>query len=107
MCVYNGYTGEVTPYFELDQDKIGLLTLYDGRIFYNLVPEDEESEVWSFFWYDMTTGETRQFQKGIPTMVFSIHGETADYFYGLLEGRNGKCFISKQDFYNENYDAAF
>ena len=107
VCVYNGYTGEVTPYFELDQDKIGLLTLYDGRIFYNLVPEDEESEVWSFFWYDMTTGETRQFQKGIPTMVFSIHGETADYFYGLLEGRNGKCFISKQDFYNENYDAAF
>ena len=105
VCVYDGYTGQVTPYFE--QDRIGLLTLLDGRIVYNVYPEEGSgTEEWDFFWYDLTTGESRQFQEGIGTMVFSVHEETADYFHGSYNGRSN-CFISKQDFYNENYDAAF
>ncbi len=105
VCVYDGYTGQVTPYFE--QDRIGFMTLMDGRIIYNVYPEEGSgTEVWDYFWYDLTTGETCQFQEGIGVMVFSIHGETADYFHGIYNGRSN-CFISKQDFYNENYDAAF
>ena len=105
VCVYDGYTGQVTPYFE--QDRIGFMTLMDGRIIYNVYPEEGSgTEVWDFFWYDLTTGETHQFQKGVKGMVFSVHEETADYFHGIYNGRSN-CFISKQDFYNENYDAAF
>ncbi len=105
VCVYDGYTGQVTPYFE--QDRIGFMTLMDGRIIYNVYPEEGSgTEVWDFFWYDLTTGETHQFQKGVKGMVFSVHEETADYFHGNYNGRSN-CFISKQDFYNENYDAAF
>ncbi len=105
VCIYNGYTGEVTPIFE--QERIGFLSLLDGRIIYNVYPEEGSgTEVWDYFWHDLTTGETHRFQEGISTMVFSIHGETADYFQGIYNGRSN-CFISKQDFYNENYDAAF
>ncbi len=105
VCIYNGYTGEVTSYFE--QERIGILLYLDGRIIYNVFPEEGSgTELWDYFWYDLATGETHQFQKGISTMVFSIHGETADYFHGIYNGRSN-CFISKQDFYNENYDAAF
>ncbi|MBR6825099.1 MAG: hypothetical protein IKM59_00990 [Oscillospiraceae bacterium] len=105
VCVYDGYTGQVTPYFE--QDRIGFMTLMDGRIVYNVYPEEGSgTEVWDFFWYDLTTGESHQFQEGIGTMVFSVHEETADYFHGNYNGRSN-CFISKQDFYNENYDGAF
>ncbi len=105
VCIYNGYTAQVTPYFE--QPRIGHMTFLDGRIIYNVYPEEGSgTEVWDYFWYDLTTGETHQFQEGISIMVFSIHGETADYFQGNCNGRSN-CFISKQDFYNENYDAAF
>ncbi len=104
VCIYDGYTGEVTDCFE--QDNMGFLNLLDGRIFYNTGEEKEDgSLVYTYFWYDLQTGEKKQFQEGISIMVFSIMEETKDYFYGYYKGKN--CFISKQDFYNENYDAAF
>jgi hypothetical protein len=74
----------------------------DGRIIYNICKEDGG---YDYYWYDLTTGETQQFQKGEDWMIFGLNEETADYFVGLYQGRD--CFIHKQDFYNENYDAAF
>ena len=104
VCIYDGRTGEVTPCFE--QENTALLILMDGRVIYNIFPEDEGNGIYTYFWYDLTTGETHQFQEGVSNMIFSIHGETTDHFLGIYNGRSN-CFISKQDFYNENYDAAF
>lgn len=104
ICVYDGYTGEVIPYFE--EENIGYMGYLDGRIIYNTCAEEEDgSLMYSYFWYDLQTGEKMQFQEGINNMVFSVQEETRDYFYGYYNGK--MCFISKQDFYNENYDAAF
>lgn len=102
VCVYDGRTGEVTRYFE--QESIGFQNLLDGRIIYN-VWNHEESDSYEFYWYDLTTGEKQQFQKGVALMIFSIRGETEDCFIGLYKGIEKR--ITKQDFYNENYDAAF
>ncbi len=99
VCVYDGYTGEVKPYFE--EENIGYMGYLDGRIIYNTGAES----MYSYFWYDLQTGEKKQFQEGINIMVFAVQEETRDYFYGYYNGK--MCFISKQDFYNENYDAAF
>ena len=74
----------------------------DGRIIYNICKEDGGYE---YFWYDLSTGETQQFQRGIDLMIFSLSEETADYFIGYYKGSN--LYISKQDWYNENYDAVF
>lgn len=101
VCVYDGRTGNVTRYFQ--QENIGFQNLLDGRIIYNV--RTGEGMEYDFFWYDLTTGEKQQFQKGIKGMVFSVLWETEDYFVGLYEGTDH--FLSKQDFYNENYDAAF
>lgn len=102
VCVYDGRTGEVTRYFE--QESIGFQNLLDGRIIYNVwIPEEGDS--YEFYWYDLTTGEKQQFQKGVALMIFSIRGETEDCFIGLYKGIEKR--ITKQDFYNENYDAAF
>ena len=102
VCVYDGCTGEVTRYFE--QENIGFQNLLDGRIIYN-VWIDEVGGASEFYWYDLTTGEKQQFQKGVSPMIFSIRGETEDCFIGLYKGIEKR--ITKQDFYNENYDNAF
>ena len=102
VCVYDGRTGEVSRYFE--QENIGFQNLLDGRIIYN-VWVDEEGGASEYYWYDLTTGEKQQFQKGVSLMIFSIRGETEDCFIGLYKGIEKR--ITKQDFYNENYDAAF
>lgn len=76
---------------------------WDGRVFYNT----EKDGVWEWFWYELATGETHQFQKGVYNCIFSIYAETPNYFVGLVEG--GDCafyVLSKQDYYNENYAAA-
>ena len=100
ICIYDGRTGEVTQCFT--QEEIGLQMYKDGRIIYNTCKEDGG---YDYFWYDLTTGETQQFQSGVDDMIFSLHEETADYFIGYYKGSNR--YISKQDWYNENYDAAF
>lgn len=102
VCVYDGRTGEITRCFE--QENIGFQNLLDGRIIYN-VWTHEEGGPSEFYWYDLTTGEKQQFQKGISLMIFSITGETEDCFIGLMGGIEKR--IAKQDFYNENYNAAF
>lgn len=101
VCMYDGDTGQVTPCFT--QTDVILLRYYDGRVWCNTRAEDETDA--EFYWYDLQTGEKQQFQKGVSPMIFSINGETEDYFYGL--GPGATRGISKQDFYNENYDAAF
>ena len=78
--------------------------MLDGRIIYN-VWIDEEGGDSEFYWYDLTTGERQQFQKGVSLMIFSITGETTDCFIGQMNGIEKR--ITKQDFYNENYDKAF
>ncbi len=104
VCIYDGRTGEVTSYFE--QENIGFLNLMDGRIFYNVCGTTEDgSQMYTYFWYDLQTGERKQFQEGVNLMIFALQEETKDYFYGYYNG--GMKFISKQDFYNENYDGAF
>lgn len=102
VCVYDGRTGEVTRCFE--QKNIGFQNLLDGRIIYN-VWIDEEGGSSDFYWYDLTTGEKQQFQKGVSPMIFSITGETADCFIGQVNGIEKR--ITKQDFYNEKYDKTF
>ena len=83
VCVYDGRTGEVSRYFE--QENIGFQNLLDGRIIYN-VWVDEEGGASEYYWYDLTTGEKQQFQKGVSLMIFSIRGETEDCFIGLYKG---------------------
>ena len=101
VFMYDGHTGQVTPCFT--QADVILIRYYDGRVWCNTRAEYETDA--EFYWYDLQTGEKQQFQKGVSPMIFSIHGETEDYFYGLGPGTTRG--ISKQDFYNENYDAAF
>ena len=106
VCVYDGCTGQVTTCFE--QENIGYMGYLDGRIIYNVyTPMEDGDAEWSYFWYDLQTGEKQPFQVGIKGMVFSLQAETADYFYGYSSIAGGTRFISKQDFYNENYDATF
>ena len=100
ICVYDGYTGQVTRCFT--QENIAMQMYKDGRIIYNICKGDGG---YDYYWYDLTTSETHQFQSGTDIMIFSVHEETADYFYGNYNGANR--FISKQDWYNENYSAAF
>ena len=100
ICIYDGHTGEVTRCFT--QENIAMQMCKDGRIIYNICKEDGG---YDYYWYDLSTGETQQFQSGTDIMIFSVHEETAAYFYGNFNGSNR--FISKQDWYNENYDTAF
>lgn len=100
ICIYDGYTGQVTRCFT--RENIAMQMYKDGRIIYNI---RKENGGYDYYWYDLSSGETQQFQFGENTMIFSIYEETADYFYGNIGGSNR--FISKQDWYNENYDAAF
>ncbi|MBE6928547.1 MAG: hypothetical protein E7467_08730 [Ruminococcaceae bacterium] len=100
ICIYDGRTGQVTRCFT--RENIAMQMYKDGRIIYNVCMEDGS---WEYYWYDLTTGQMQQFQKGESIMIFAVHEETADYFYGYSNGENR--FISKQDWYNENYDAAF
>ncbi len=104
VWIFEGHTGEVTPC--LEQENVVMLMCFDGRIFYNTKEIGEDSTpIWHHYWYDLQTGEKKEYQIGSSSMSFSIHGEMTDYFYGT--GEDGRHFISKQDFYNENYDAAF
>lgn len=103
LNIYDGHTGQVTEYFQ--QSNLGFQSCKDGRIIFNVYPEQvAEDTDWKYFWYDLTTGEMQQFQQGESTMVFSITCETADYFIGLYNG--AQRYISKADFYNQNYEAA-
>lgn len=104
LCIYDGYTGEVRKCFY--QENIGWQGYLDGRIFYNVHDGNEYTGEYRFYWYDLTTGEVKEFNQGYDSFAFGLDGETADYFYSNF-GYNGKHWISKQDFYNENYDNAF
>ena len=93
VCIYDGRTGQVTEYFS--NENICMHQLADGRIFYTLVDGGGEYSHW---YYDPNTDEHHQhFQH--------IYGETRDFFRIYTD--KGYRFITKQDWYNENYDAAF
>ena len=93
MCIYDGHTGQVTEYFT--NEDICMHRLADGRIFYTL---DEDSGEFSHWYYDPHTDEHHEH-------FLYIHGETRDCFRIYTD--KGYRFITKQDWYNENYDAAF
>ena len=103
VYLFDGESGEITLCFEAEN--VVWISYLDGRIFYNTkeVGEDQQP-VWYHFWFDLQTGEGQEYAKEADSKFFSVHGEMTDYFYG---SRDGKHYISKQDFYNENYDAAF
>ena len=92
MCIYDGRTGQVTEYFT--KEGICMHRLADGRIFYTL----EENGEYSHWYYDPNTDEHHEH-------FLYIHGETRDCFRVYTD--KGYRFITKQDWYNENYDAAF
>ena len=92
MCVYDGRTGQVTEYFT--KEDICMHRLADGRIFYTL----EENGEYSHWYYDPNTDEHHEH-------FLYIHGETQDCFRIYTD--KGYRFITKQDWYNENYDAVF
>ena len=93
MCIYDGHTGQVTEYFT--NEDICMHRLADGRIFYTL---GEDSGEFSHWYYDPNTGEHHEH-------FLYIYGETRDCFRIYTD--KGYRFITKQDWYNENYDAAF
>ncbi len=93
MCIYDGRTGQVKEYFS--NEAICMHRLADGRIFYTLYEGGEEFSHW---YYDPYTDEHHQH-------FLYIHGETRDCFRVYTD--KGYRFITKQDWYNENYDAVF
>ena len=92
MCIYDGRTGQVTEYFT--NEDICMHRLADGRILYTL----EENGAYSHWYYDPNTDEHHEH-------FLYIYGETRDCFRIYTD--KGYRFITKQDWYNENYDAAF
>lgn len=92
MCIYDGRTGQVTEYFT--NEDICMHRLADGRIFYTL----EENGEYSHWYYDPNTDEHHE-------CFLYIRGETRDCFRIYTD--KGYRFITKQDWYNENYDAVF
>jgi hypothetical protein len=93
MCIYDGRTGQVTECFS--NENICMHRLADGRILYTL---DEGDGTFTHWYYDPYTDEHHQhFQH--------IYGETRDFFRVYTD--KGYRFISKQDWYNKNYYAAF
>lgn len=93
MCVYDGRTGQVTEYFT--NKGICMHRLADGRILYTLAEDGGEYSHW---YYDLNTNEHQQYSQ-------YIYGETKDCFRIYTD--KGYRFITKQDWYNENYDAVF
>lgn len=95
--------GSVTELFTTDTPVV-MTEQWDGRVFYNTYTDG----ICSWYWYELATGETHQFQKGTSLSVFSIKAETPNYFVGL-KGESDDCTLyalSKQDYYNENFAAA-
>ena len=91
----------------LDVDEsICNLAQWDGRVFFAYSRTLEDGTKWyDWYWYELATGALRQYQRGENYCVFSIWGETDHYFIG--SGKNGfSAVLSKQDFYNENYEDA-
>ena len=82
-----------------------LVGAHDGRLFFN---QPGEGEYWNYYWYELETGELRQYDQEhqFSVMPFSLHYENEEYFFGLMDGKGGTYYIRKQDFYNENWDAA-
>ena len=103
VYLFDGETGKISLCFQ--EKNVVLLRCYDGRIFYNTKELGEDQQpVWRHFWFDLQTGERKELKRTMDPSFFSVHGEMTDYFYGVGDGKH---YISKQDFYNENYDAAF
>lgn len=97
FCIYDGRTGEITELFYAEN--VGYQALADGRIFYNTYSEGENGEaVWTDYWYDITTGE----HLIRPNSNLGILHETETHFITSIN-----TFISKQDYYNGNYDKTF
>ena len=82
------------------------ISQWDGRVFFSTWRNLEDGTTWyDWFWFEPETWELRQYQKDENFCVFSIWGETDSYFYGC-GADDTDAVLSKQDFYNENYDAA-
>ncbi|MBQ8586967.1 MAG: hypothetical protein IJ453_02660 [Oscillospiraceae bacterium] len=78
----------------------GIANLFcaDGKVFYRTYAKE-------FFYYDLTTEQVVQYQKESLWEQFTILYETDDSFLGKNSIFNW-LKIKKEDFYEENYDAA-
>lgn len=95
--IYDGYTGEITELFYAEN--VGYQSFVDGRIIYNTFHKDENGEtVWTDHWYDLATGEHVTYDG----CSIGTAQETETHFITTMN-----TFISKQDYYNGNYDAEF
>lgn len=89
------------------QPGIAHMICADGKLFYR-------TDAKEYYYYDMETGITCQYQKGSPGELFHIYAETDDSFIGYYQATNSdlsfglvkEYILSKEDFYKENYEAA-
>lgn len=98
--------GSQTKLLELDMPGVlAMVEQWDGRVIFNMCRELEDGTFrYDWYWYELATGELRQFQKEGGVCKFSIIGETDRYLIGYTPD-GGAHVLSKQDYYNENYDA--
>ena len=97
--------GSQTKLLELDGNVCNI-SQWDGRVFFSTWRHLEDGTTWyDWYWYEPTTGQLRQLQKEISMCRFSIIGETDSYLIGYTEN-GGTAVLAKQDYYNENYEAA-
>ena len=99
--------GSQTKLLDLDLlGGLGMVEQWDGRVFFNTWRKLEDgTTLWDWYWYEFATGELRQFQEEGGVCKFSIIGETDSYLIGYTEN-GGTAVLAKQDYYNENYEAA-
>jgi len=109
--VYYYYDGAIISYSLRDAQAKELLRIpdvvnvfaFDGRVFYITSTNYEHS----FFYHILESGEAHQLNNGNnkEVMIMSINYENNTMFMGLHNG-GWNVLISKEDFYNEDYDRA-
>ena len=111
-------TGEEEPILHIPKGNLKFLNVQgalfisvtnDGKKFYYYITSEfEDGNLYTFYRYDLETGEsTELFQTDLEN-EFNTRGETEDFFFGKNSARAGFDFyqISKEDYEKGNFDAA-
>jgi hypothetical protein len=85
----------------LTRENIVNYQLKDGKAIYIVNPGD----ACRIYYADLETGESTRLENNGLTdvMQFGISCETDEYFIGLFHGEEGKFWIKKTDFFNDDY----
>ena len=99
--------GSKTKLLEVEEPaNFATIEQWDGRVFFSRARELDDGTYWfDRYWYEPATGELRQYQAESSRLQYRIMGETDRSFY-VSSADGGYYSIDKQDYYNENYDAA-